>query len=293
VARFCCDGDVTRRTRDSDDKDDVAETSTYMSSSVPDVFPVPGAEAVGSTSPPIELAPLERQTRMRAIVDEHIHFVARTLQKAGVPEAELDDATQRTFIAVANRLQDVHPAAERSFLFHVANNVAAHARRNLARRREVCSDELPDVIQAPTTPEHLAERKEMRKLLGDIADSMTDSLRSVFTLHEFEGMSTVEIAALVGIPLGTVASRLRRARAWFRQHVVAIELALDLGTLGADRIDGPARLRREKVGALGRALLDVGSAASQSASTRTKTLAALGVCDAPRRGRMTRRGAHI
>ena len=234
---------------------------------------------------------------MRAIVDENIQFVARTLQKAGVPQSEMDDAIQRTFIAVANRLQDVHLGAERSFLFHVAHNVAAHARRNLARRREVSSDELPDIIEVPTTPEHLAERKEMRKLIDDIAGSMNDGLRSVFTLHELEGMSTVEIGALLGIPLGTVASRLRRARARFRRDVVAIELALDLGTLGSERIDGPARLRREKVGALGRALLDVGSAASVSASTRTKTLAALGVCDVPRRAnradKQRRIGRHL
>jgi RNA polymerase sigma-70 factor (ECF subfamily) len=260
-----------------------------MPSCVPEVLHAPCAEAGEIDSRPIELAPPERQARMRSIVDEHMHFVARTLHKAGVPQADLDDAIQRTFIAVANRLQDVHPSAERSFVFHVANNVAAHARRNLARRREVCSDELPDILEAPTTPEHLAERKEMRKLLVDIADSMSDGLRSVFKLHEFEGMSTVEIATVVGIPLGTVASRLRRARARFREHVVAIELALDLGTVGAELIDGPAPLRREKVGALGRALLAVGSAVSASPSTRTKTLVALGVCNVPPRSKRSSR----
>jgi RNA polymerase sigma-70 factor, ECF subfamily len=230
-----------------------------------------------------------RQVRMRAIVDEYFYFVARTLQKAGVPQSELDDAIQRTFIAVANRLQDLHVGAERNFVFQVAHNVAAHARRNVARRREVYSDELIDIVQVPTTPEHLAERKEMRKLVNDIVDSMNDNLRSVFTLYELEGMSIVEIAALVGVPLGTVASRLRRARARFRQHLGAIELALDLGTVGCEQIDGPARLRREETGALGRALLDAGSGAFNSASARIKTLAALGVCDAPARSNRSSR----
>ena len=66
---------------------------------------------------------------MRAIVDDNLKFVARTLRRAGVRQPELDDAIQRTFITVAGRLADVHLGAERSFLFHVAIHVAAHARR--------------------------------------------------------------------------------------------------------------------------------------------------------------------
>jgi RNA polymerase sigma-70 factor, ECF subfamily len=233
----------------------------------------------------IGLASQERQLRMRSIVDDNIQFVARTLRKAGVPPPELDDAIQRTFITVAGRLEDVHLGAERSFLFQVAIHVAAHARRHLARRREVCADELSDTVQAPTTPELLAERKEMRKLLDDITDSMNEPLRDVFRLYELEGMSTDEIAVLVGVPRGTVASRLRRARAQARQHAGAIELALDLETAGSKRIGGPALLRREERSPLGRALLGVGTSLCRSAATRAKTLAALGVVTAsPRSG---------
>jgi RNA polymerase sigma-70 factor (ECF subfamily) len=220
---------------------------------------------------------------MRSIVDDNTQFVARTLRRAGVPQFELEDAIQRTFIVVAGRLDDLLPGAERSFLFQVAINVASHARRNLARRREVSSDELPDTVEAPTTPEHLAARKEIRKLVDDITDRMHETLRSVFTLHELEGLTTAEIATLVGVPAGTVASRLRRARAQFRQNISAIELALDLGTAGSKRIDGPALLRRVEVSAVERALLTAGSSGCTSSATRSKTLAALGVGVSPRR----------
>ena len=219
----------------------------------------------------------QAQARMSAIVQEHIGFVARVLEKAGVPQAELDDGIQRTFITVTRRLDDVNLGAEKSFVFQVALNVAAHARRNLARRREVCSDQLDDVVVAPTTPEHIAERKEMRKLIDDIVDTMHESLRSVFMLHQFECLSMVEIAEMLRVPIGTVASRLRRARELFRRHIVAIELASDLGALGAARIEGPALLRREKTSVLGRALLTVGASKSASGSMRAKTLAALGL----------------
>jgi RNA polymerase sigma-70 factor (ECF subfamily) len=223
------------------------------------------------------MTPQERQSRMRAIVQEHVGFVARTLEKAGVPQAELDDGIQRTFITVSRRLEDVHSGAEKSFVFQVALNMAAHARRDLARRREVCSDQLDDVVVAPTTPEHIAERKQMRKLIDDIVDTMSESLRSVFMLHQLEAMSMGDIATLLGVPIGTVASRLRRARELFRRHIVAIELVSDLGTEGARRIEGPALLRREKASALARALLTAGAARFASVSTRAKTLAALGL----------------
>jgi RNA polymerase sigma-70 factor (ECF subfamily) len=52
---------------------------------------------------------------------------------------------------------------------------------------------------------------------------MHDTLREVFVLHEFEEMNMSEIAAVLGIPRGTVASRLRRARSEFRERVGAIE----------------------------------------------------------------------
>jgi len=217
----------------------------------------------------------DRKLRMRSIVEANTAFVARTLLNAGVPQSDLDDEIQRTFIVVAGRLEDVQFGAERSFVFQVAHNLAYHARRRLARCREVCSDELDDRIQTSATPERLTERKQMRELLDDIVDEMHESLRTVFTLYELEGMSMVEIAALFGMRRGTVASRLRRARAHIRQHLSAIELAWDLGTRDAWRIAGPALLRRQQVSTLERALLDIGASTPKSTSRRTKTRAAL------------------
>lgn len=156
---------------------------------------------------------------MRAMVRQNIKFVARTLHNAGVPGPDLDDEVQRTFIAVARRLDDVHHGAERGFLFRVALHTAAHARRSLARRREIPTDMMADRIEARATPEDLADRKQMWELLHEFVDGMDEPLRSVFRLFEIEEKSMVEIAAMLGVPPGTVASRLRRARARIRAHV--------------------------------------------------------------------------
>jgi len=164
----------------------------------------------------------EREARLRGLVDDHIDFVARVLRNAGTPPAEIDDDIQRTFIATARRLDDVRPGAEKSFILRIALNVAAHARRTLARRREVTADPALEIPDGGATPEQLADRKQLRQMLDRILTSFHPDLRTVFALYEIEEMSMVEIAAALGIPQGTVASRLRRARAEFRQQVKAL-----------------------------------------------------------------------
>lgn len=165
----------------------------------------------------------DREARLRAIVDEHVDFVARVLRNAGTPQAEIDDQVQRTFIVAARRLDDVRLGAEKSFLFRIALNLAAHMRRTLARRREVSGEQAPERVEALATPEHLTDRKRMRELLDRVLDQMDASLRDVFVLHEFEELNMSEIAVVLGTPRGTVASRLRRARAEFRERVGALE----------------------------------------------------------------------
>jgi RNA polymerase sigma-70 factor, ECF subfamily len=219
----------------------------------------------------------ETQARLRAMVDEHSQFVTRKLRYAGVPESDLDDGVQRTFIAAAARLADIRPGAERKFLAQVAINVAWHTRRTLARRREVLSDEPPDQIEEIATPENLTGRKQMQTILRNIVNSMHETLRPVFILQEFEGMNLTDIASFQGVPRGTVASRLRRARVQFRSHAAAIELASDLGADVPEQSCEVARLRCEKVSRLEKALLRMGRAAPASGLAHTRTLAVLGL----------------
>jgi RNA polymerase sigma-70 factor (ECF subfamily) len=171
----------------------------------------------------------QKDQRLRAIIGDHLDMVARVLRNAGVSEAQLDDEVQRTLMTVARRIDDIRPGAEKSFLVQIALRVAAHARRTVARRREVNADDMNadgvSVVEAAGsagagTPEYLTEQKRMRELLDKILDSMEDDLREVFVLYEFEEMSMIEIAGALGIPQGTVASRLRRARSVFRERVV-------------------------------------------------------------------------
>jgi RNA polymerase sigma-70 factor (ECF subfamily) len=179
----------------------------------------PEGDARGSVA---SMTARQREATLREWVNRYLDFVARVLRNAGTPEADIDDAVQRTFIAAANRLNDIRPGAEKSFLLQTALNVAAHARRTMARRREVAAEEAPEMIER-FTPEQLTDQKRARQLLDRILDELDPDLRTVFVLYEFEQMSMTEIAGVLAIPRGTVASRLRRARADFQERVAEFE----------------------------------------------------------------------
>jgi len=165
----------------------------------------------------------ERELRLRQLVDTHVGHVARILRNAGTAEADVDDDVQRVFIALSNRLDDVRIGAEKSFLIQTALHMAAHARRTAARRREILTDQTPEIVDPVANPEEMANRRQVRRTLDQILGQMETELRIVFSLYEFEQMTTAEISGVLEIPRGTVASRLRRARAEFRERVARIE----------------------------------------------------------------------
>lgn len=166
------------------------------------------------------------KSRLARLVDDHIEFVARVLRNAGTAEADIDDDVQRVFIVLANRLDDVQTGSEKSFLLQTAIRIAARSRRTLARRREVLTEEFPQTSHPVSTPEELVGRKQMRQTVDQILDQMDDDIRIVFVLYEVEQMTAAEIAIALEIPPGTVASRLRRARAEFRDRVSTLESGL-------------------------------------------------------------------
>lgn len=75
-------------------------------------------------------------------------------------------------------------------------------------------------IDHDANPEHLLEQRRARQTLDAILAAVTLDLRAAFVLFEIEGLSQPEIAEALGVPLGTVASRLRRAREEFTRVAV-------------------------------------------------------------------------
>ena len=165
------------------------------------------------------------QAAVRALVDAHLAFVWRTARRLGVPEAEVDDVTQKVFWLAARRLDDIPAGGERGFLLRLTLGLASNARRSVRRRREVDLDS--DGPGAPAAsapgPEEAMQRRRAQALALAILDTMPDDLRAVFVLFEIEEMSMAEIATMMEIPPGTVASRLRRAREHAAEKLRQIE----------------------------------------------------------------------
>jgi RNA polymerase sigma-70 factor (ECF subfamily) len=152
--------------------------------------------------------------RLRAMLDEHFDFVWRSLRRLGLSADAADDATQQVFVVASRRLGDIELGCERAFLFRTAVRVACSKRRAAARRREVLCEE-PDAGETAERPDELLDQRRARALLDRVLASLPLELRTVLVLFELEEMSIDEIGATLGIPRGTAASRLRRARAQF------------------------------------------------------------------------------
>jgi RNA polymerase sigma-70 factor, ECF subfamily len=155
-----------------------------------------------------------------AIHAAHADFVWSALQRFGVRDADLEDALQEVFVVVHRRLDSYDGVSKvTTWLYGIAMRVAAAFRRRAHVRREQAVDEVPEPDDETFTPEELASRKQARATLDAILDAMDLDRRAVFVMFEIEEMSCEEIATVVGVPVGTVYSRLHKARKEFATAV--------------------------------------------------------------------------
>lgn len=163
------------------------------------------------------------EARLRAMVTAHFDFIWRSLRRLGVCTTDVDDCAQQVFWIAARKLEVIEDGCDRAFLFSTALRVASDARRSRGRRREVSDDALLPAQDPGPTPDEVAERRRARAVLDEVLAAMPMDLRTVFVLFELEEMATQEIAELLEIPTGTVASRLRRAREEWKRLVSRIK----------------------------------------------------------------------
>ncbi len=164
-----------------------------------------------------------REVRLARMMKSYYRQVWCLLRRLGVEPEGADDIALGVFSVAAEKLALVELEREKRFLMGTALRMAANARRSQrARREEQASERLARMESTVPLADALLDRKRMRELLDAVLDSMPADLRAAFVLFEMEGLSTPEMAELLGIPLGTVASRLRRAREAFERQVEVI-----------------------------------------------------------------------
>lgn len=154
-----------------------------------------------------------------ALVRAEFRYVWRLLRRLGLTEADADDAAQQVFMIASSRFTDMLPGRERSFLYGTALNVAGKWRRASRRERGEPDGAEQPLVDATAPADELVDRHRARETLDEILALMPLELRAVLVLYEIEGQTAAEIAEITGLARGTVASRLRRAREEFSEHV--------------------------------------------------------------------------
>jgi RNA polymerase sigma-70 factor (ECF subfamily) len=145
---------------------------------------------------------------------DHAASIGRMLRKCGVLGDELDDAVQEVFL-IAHRRGGYEPGAGLpvAWLGEIAVRVAFAYRRR-RRERAVEHSDPPALRRAPSyrTPIHDLEAGELVRLLQAALRSLAPEKRDVFIACDLDGRSCEAVARDLGIPVGTVYSRLHVAR---------------------------------------------------------------------------------
>jgi RNA polymerase sigma-70 factor (ECF subfamily) len=163
---------------------------------------------------PMERAPLDFDAVYDAWFDQVVCWVRALDGRAG----DADDLAQEVFLVVRRKLPAFDSRNLPAWLYRIAaRTVSDHRRRawfrHLWRRRvAVPLEELPAL---GADPGRALEQAEAQRLLQALLDRMSPKLRTTFILFEIEGYTGEEIAALEGIPAGTVRTRLLLARREF------------------------------------------------------------------------------
>jgi RNA polymerase sigma-70 factor, ECF subfamily len=160
-----------------------------------------------------------RDERFAAMTTAHVDVLWRTLARLGVPNGGVEDAVQQVLLVALRRLPDIEVGRERPYLLGIALRVASDARRSQRRRREVFTGD--DVAQDTRAPQdELLDHKRNLSGLECALAELSEENREAFVLFEIEELSAPQVAEMLAVPIGTVASRVRRAREQIRRKLL-------------------------------------------------------------------------
>jgi RNA polymerase sigma-70 factor (ECF subfamily) len=155
------------------------------------------------------------------LVRKYQHRVAKLVSRFVRDRAEVDDVTQEAFIKAYRAIGGFRgESAFYTWLYRIAVNTAknyleSQGRRPLGADIELDSAELLEGggrLRDLASPERHALTDEIAETVRGVMERLPDDLRTAITLREIEGLSYEEIAQVMDCPIGTVRSRIFRAR---------------------------------------------------------------------------------
>ncbi len=156
------------------------------------------------------------------LVEKYHRKLGRLLGRMIRDQAEVEDVVQESFIKAYRALPNFRgDSAFYTWLYRIGINTAKNYLVSMGRRPQVMQEvEIEDVenfedggeMRTMDTPETALMTKQIAQTVNDTVASLPEELRTAITLREIEGLSYEEIATLMQCPIGTVRSRIFRAR---------------------------------------------------------------------------------
>jgi RNA polymerase sigma-70 factor (ECF subfamily) len=173
-----------------------------------------------STETELELIAQAKQGDRRAfgeLVRRHQGGVVNVVYRMCGDANLAEDAAQEAFVRAWQHLPGYRPRSPfRNWVYRIATNVALDTLRR--ERETVDADDVP-ITAADQSPEAAVEATERGTRVQQAVLALPPASRSVLVLREYEGLSYKEIADTLGIPIGTVMSRLNYARNRLRESL--------------------------------------------------------------------------
>ncbi|KAB0614665.1 RNA polymerase sigma factor [Castellaniella defragrans] len=179
--------------------------------------------------PPESPSPADERL-FRDLVQEHSSRLQRFIVRHIGSISEAEDIAQQAFTEAARSYRTFRGESQLStWLYGIALNlIRNHLSRAPERRYDFVGDSgLDDLAAESVTPEEAAEQAQSMRLLQESLDELPESMRSILLLVGLDNLSYEEAAALLSVPIGTVRSRLSRARGALRDRLERKGLTLN------------------------------------------------------------------
>ncbi len=156
-----------------------------------------------------------------AFYREHARLVLGWCIRLGGPGLDHEDLAHSVFEAALKRLPSYRGESSIStWLYGITRRVLANQRRRAAFRRVLGMSQIPEPRSAIST-EAEAARIRRRRAIQHALERLNEAQRELIVLCDLEGRTAPEVAAMLGIPAGTVYSRQHKARRLFREALEA------------------------------------------------------------------------
>jgi RNA polymerase sigma-70 factor, ECF subfamily len=158
-----------------------------------------------------------RTRKVEQLVASHYAPLYRYAYRLCGSSQEAEDLTQDTFCQAQKKLEQLRdPARARGWLFTILRNAYLHRLRGRKQEHCVSLDAVGDVPERLPEPLPEVEPAQLQQALSELSETF----RTPVILYYFEEFSYRDIAEQLNVPLGTVMSRLARAKAFLRQRLL-------------------------------------------------------------------------